>query len=272
MSDAGTIQSLWLGSRLPMMQRLSISSFLANGHNYHLYAYESLATVPEGTQLKDANEIVPRSLTNNLECDSYAHFSDMFRYRLLFERGGWWADTDVVCLRPFAFPGRFVFSSEHRFVKGVLRDIPTTTVMRAPSGSETMDYLYTSSVDRGLVGLEWNEIGSTLLAGVIDRYSLRAFALPPATFCPIPMYVYNKVLDTDIQFSFESSTYAVHLWHEFWRRRGLDVEANFEPDCLYEQFKAKFLLGHPIASKRPFVIETVTCSRKTLPVEAGVLS
>ena len=39
-------------------------------------------------------------------------FSNFFRYKLLLERGGWWVDADMVCLRPFAFDKEHVFASE----------------------------------------------------------------------------------------------------------------------------------------------------------------
>jgi len=33
--------------------------YLANGHQYHLYAYSDLPEIPKGTVSKDANEILP---------------------------------------------------------------------------------------------------------------------------------------------------------------------------------------------------------------------
>ena len=34
---------------------------------------------------------------------SYAMFADMFRYLLLYLKGGWWSDLDMLCLRPWNF-------------------------------------------------------------------------------------------------------------------------------------------------------------------------
>src|SRR5207253_1910437 len=51
------IQSLWIGSELSVMERMSIISFLRNGHEYHLYTYNDLPNVPDGTVIKDANGI-----------------------------------------------------------------------------------------------------------------------------------------------------------------------------------------------------------------------
>jgi hypothetical protein len=56
-----TIQGLWIGSELSVMEQLSISSFLLNGHHYHLYVYEEVKYIPSGTVVMDASEILPSS-------------------------------------------------------------------------------------------------------------------------------------------------------------------------------------------------------------------
>ena len=108
--DNRIIQSLWVGPRLSTMERLSIRSFLANGHEFHLYCYAPIAGIPEGAIVKDAREIVPESDVEKFR--NLANFSDSFRYNLLLKKGGWWSDTDSVCLRPLDFNQNYVFSSE----------------------------------------------------------------------------------------------------------------------------------------------------------------
>src|SRR4051812_3704310 len=95
------------------MERLSICSFLSHGHEYHLYLYDEVEGVPAGTVVKDANEVLPRSrIFRYPNGGSYAGFSDFFRFKLLLERGNWWADADTVCCRPFDFADPIVISSE----------------------------------------------------------------------------------------------------------------------------------------------------------------
>ena len=110
------VQSLWIGDSLPAMQRLSISSFLRNGHGYHLYSYNDIDGVPPGTTVKDAATILPRDsiffYQTGFGKGSYSAFSNLFRYKLLLERGGWWVDTDVVCLRHLDFQQAMVFATE----------------------------------------------------------------------------------------------------------------------------------------------------------------
>ena len=105
------IQMFWHGLPLSRIERLSMISFLRNGHAVHLYVYDEPAGVPPGVVLKDAGEILPRSsLFFHRRNRSVAHFSDWFRYRLLFERGGLWSDADMICLKPFDYESPIVFA------------------------------------------------------------------------------------------------------------------------------------------------------------------
>src|SRR5262245_26326073 len=97
----GAIQSLWLGE-VTTMERLSMTSFLQNGHDYHLFAYGPLTNLPHGVELIDANEVIPSGSVFRDSRGGFSSFSNYFRYKLLLDRGGWWADTDVVCLQPFS--------------------------------------------------------------------------------------------------------------------------------------------------------------------------
>jgi len=47
------IQSLWVGQRLSSMERLSIQSFLKNGHPFHLFAYNEIEDLPEGVCVEE---------------------------------------------------------------------------------------------------------------------------------------------------------------------------------------------------------------------------
>lgn len=107
-----TVQGLWIGRSLSLVERLSIKSFLANGSDFHLYTYEPIENVPDGTTLKDANEIVPQEDFFVSKKGGLAGFSDFFRWHLLDRRGGVWVDLDVVCLRPFDFGDDIVFGYE----------------------------------------------------------------------------------------------------------------------------------------------------------------
>src|SRR5713101_1963264 len=81
------IQGLWIGPELSLLEQLSIASFLRNGHEYHLYVYDEPRSIPAGTIIKDANQILPSSrVFQYREYASYAGFANFFRYKLLLER------------------------------------------------------------------------------------------------------------------------------------------------------------------------------------------
>ena len=71
------IQSLWMGGPLSEMEKLSIRSFVKNGHPYHLYTYGDVESVPDGAIIVDANEILPSSMAFTLR-GGYSSFSDFF--------------------------------------------------------------------------------------------------------------------------------------------------------------------------------------------------
>jgi mannosyltransferase OCH1-like enzyme len=126
------VQGLWIGPELSAMEQLSIASFLRNGHEYHLYVYGEVKNIPVGKKVKDGDEeILPVSMIFQYRREkSYSAFSNFFRYRLLLERGGWWVDTDTICLKPFRFEEEYVFSSEK--LDGA--DFINSGVIRVPRG------------------------------------------------------------------------------------------------------------------------------------------
>ena len=149
------------------MERLSIASFLANGHDYHLYVYGEIENAPPGAVLKAADEILPKSMIFQYKnYPSYAGFSNFFRYKLLLCKGGWWADTDVVCLKPFVFEDVYVFASEK--IDGC--PVPTTAVIKMPVGSEIMQFNYrVCPLCPDPSDVVWGEHGPRLMATAITN-------------------------------------------------------------------------------------------------------
>lgn len=232
------IQGLWVGNRLSRMEQLSIASFLAQGHQYHLYIYESVAGIPDPVHVKDAAEIIPTAeLLRHRQSESVAVFSDLFRYTLLFKRGGWWVDLDVIALKPFDFLSDYVFATE-RDAQG--REFLTNAVIKAPVQSE----LAKEACDAfHLLGANssWGSTGPALLHRLIFRSTLAQYAQSADTFCPIdPFRWINSVLPVK-RTRIANVTYAVHLWSDMWRRAQLDKDAIYAPDSLYEQLKSQYL-------------------------------
>ncbi len=236
------IQGLWVGHSLSVMEELSIRSFLAHGHEYHLYAYGRIQNLPDGAILKDASEIIPSArIFKYRDHDSYSGFSNYFRYKLLGAKGGWWADLDLICLRPFDFDADYVFSSEDPPPLDGNKRCVNVGAIKSMAGSPLMEYLWEASEDKNPSNLVWGEIGPRLFSEAVHNFGLESQVRDPAAFCPIPWFRWKDVIDPDAPCRIAEETYAVHLWNEMWRREGFDKDDEYEPACLYERLKSRYL-------------------------------
>jgi len=232
------IQGLWIGPELSIMEQLSILSFLENSHEYYLYVYDDVRNIPDGTVIKDANEILPAArIFRYRNQGSYAGFSNFFRYKLLLDRGGWWVDTDIICLKPFDFPVEHIFATE----RWDGREITTSGIIKAPRDSQAMRYAWEVCQSKKPNDLLWGETGPALMADVVTRFSLEAYRKPYHSFCPIGCVDWYSVLEPNANLKLDHDSYAIHLWNERWRVAGQDKNASYDSDCLYEQLKRKYL-------------------------------
>jgi hypothetical protein len=232
------IQGLWIGHRLSTIERLSIASFLANGHAFHLYAYDEIEGVPSGATQVRADEILPRErIFRYRDGGSYAGFANLFRYKLLATKGGWWTDLDTICLRPFNFASEYVFSSE---VDGGV-EVVDAAVIKAPAGSELAAYAYEISESKDPAKVRWGETGPRLLKQAVERFNLQEYVQPSFAFCPIEWRDWELALKPEGDFEIGPESFAVHLWNEVWRREGRNKDASYPSGCLLENLKARYL-------------------------------
>jgi Glycosyltransferase sugar-binding region containing DXD motif len=180
------IQGLWVGSDLSLMEQLSIQSFIAHGHQYHLYVYEEVANVPAGTILKNAHSILPAerifTYQHGAEKGSYSGFADAFRWHLLAQRGGWWADLDVICLKPFDFPTSHVIASSY---EGKWGSPAINCVMKMPEQSRLANYLCQANDRHNPQDIRFTETGPLLLQKAIQQLDLHSAVVEHDIFCAI---------------------------------------------------------------------------------------
>ena len=240
MSDI--VQSLWIGARLSALQILSINSFLSHGHEYHLYAYEEIADVPKGAIVYDASEILPSesvfSYKDGFGKGSYSAFSNQFRYRLIFEKGGWWVDTDVVCLRHFDFDDEFVFAMEHENHDTA---VTASCVLKSPPRSEYLSYCLQVCEAKDKATLRWNEIGPCLLDEAVKRFDLTGHRVPVHVFNPVNWFEFSELLKPGFDMSRLTDSYAVHLWNQMWTNHNVDPDDDAHPESLYALLRKRYL-------------------------------
>ena len=260
-----TIQMFWHGPALSRIEQLSMTSFLRNGHPVHLYVYEEPTGVPEGVRVMSAADILPRSeLFLHRKRQSVAHFADWFRYRLLFARGGLWADTDMVCLQPFDYSSPVVFAwQDDHFLNNAVLGLPPGDALAEwlanscehPNRMLPYDDLGTrlTKLKRRLKGLgresvRWGDTGPYGLTSAARHLGYTEHALPKWHFYPI-RYEDHRVLfqspPPGENMTFADSR-AVHLWNQLIEAgHVLDKNARFPPDSPFERLWERYVGGSP---------------------------
>jgi hypothetical protein len=242
--NSEVIQSLWIGDALSVMEQLSISSFLKNGHEYHLYVYDEIKNIPAGTALKDAAEILPSSrIFRHKNLGTFSSFSNIFRYKLLLERGGYWADTDVVSLKKFDLEKEYVFAEEEIMKAKRI----TGNIIKSPPGAEIMRFCLETSMAKDPQSLYWGQIGPDLITAAVHKFGLESEVMPYGNFNPINWWHWQDFLRDDmlarsrVWWRLRAHPYSIHLWNEMWRRNGADKNRNYPRNSLYEHLKRQYL-------------------------------
>lgn len=240
------IQALWIGEKLSHLEQLSLASFVANGHEVHLYAYEDIAGVPPGVSVIDGRGVLPEDAIFSFGPDaafgagSFAAFANLFRYKLLYEKGGWWIDVDMVCLRHFDIEAPYVFGYEHG-------TSINCAVLRLQQGSPVAESLYQAALAKG-TDLNWGDTGARLFSEKVAEFHLEGFALPTSAFYPVHAWAADTLLQEDpdgSRIARLEGAYGVHFWNSILNWAGRDKNAEYPASSIYEQLKARFGVGQP---------------------------
>ena len=230
------MQSLWVGPELSNMERLSINSFLKNGHEYDLYTYGRVLGIPDGVNVLDANEIIPE-LNIFYNRGGYSTFSDFFRWKLIRDRGGWWVDTDAVCLRPFDFDSEYVFFGGKG--KPGADDCVTSGLFKAPANSQFTRFGWKVCETTDTMTMKWGECGPPLITEMVEVCGLQDHILPGKMVFPIFYTDAARVFTQSTGKMNFGDAYSVHLFNEIWRLAGTDKNG-FYPNSLYQQLQERF--------------------------------
>ncbi len=231
------VHSLWIGKELSNLELLTIQSFQTNGHEFWLWAYDTILTpLPPGLVVKDANEIIPKERVFAYKCanqyghgkGSYAGFSDIFRYALLYKYGGWWTDMDVTCLMPLNYEQPYVFRKHHIFAT-------VGNIMKSPPNSLLMKDCYEeaiASIDP--FNNNWDK-PIIILNKYLVKHNLQQFIYDftnPDQWSIVKTYLYSKpVLKPHIK--------AIHWVNEEWRRHGINKQMALN-GSLYKHLLLKY--------------------------------
>jgi hypothetical protein len=209
-----TFQSFWFGPRLSPLEHMCVKSFLAHGHAFILYAYDDVENVPDGCTVEDARAILPREdffqVQSGDHIGSPSPFSDRFRYELLRAYGGWWVDTDVLCLADRIPDTPYVFAKEDEHTYN-------GAILRVPADSEflrrAIDHCRQA---RDNVALESTlATGPALVNRLICELSLEGYAWAREELYPVrwdePLLLFDPAEADRIETRVTSAMF-LHLW------------------------------------------------------------
>jgi len=199
------VSMMWVGNPLTQVQRLSMRSFLHHGHDVILYAYEDLDP-PAGVTVRDANTIVSDSdifLSHN----TFAAFSDLFRYRLLSTTEALWVDADTLCLRSDWNFGDYIFGLQE---PGKVN----TSVLSYPKDSSLALMMTSRSIYRDTNAFD--ALGPVLLTDCLNELEMTHLAQPMEVFSPIVWSEFSMMWDerwTEKVLEACKDSHAVSLWN-----------------------------------------------------------
>lgn len=252
------VQSLWVGNPLSLMEIYSIQSFINTGHIFHLYVYEPIKNIPKGVVIKDGNEILPKKDVFTMK-GLHLPFSDIFRYKLLYEKGNYWVDVDMISMRKMDFKEPFVFSAERTIQKGAYRNrhhkyLPHNGILKAPAKSDFYKELFETSYHHHKTRVNKDKLKyMRIMRELIDKYDYHKYVKSPKTFCHLDWWNAKEAFMNVPKFpskygvkgsslrSFNSkNVYCIHFWRDIVRnKKKLDLNGEYDPKSLWERLKKK---------------------------------
>jgi hypothetical protein len=258
--NSNIIQGLWIGGTLSKVEQLCIKSFLDNGHEFHLYTYEEVQNIPAGTIVCDGNDILDKenifTYKSGWGKGSVSGFADIFRVHLLFKKGGWWVDMDIICLKRFDNEKQAVICSSH---EGQYGSFPNNCVLRFPKNDPILKYCIDKINNIDVHKMSFGMAGPFLFQQTVTDLKLENIVAPYYYFNPIAwsnlgelvlgqITTINKLKELFRPYlkpntmpgrSIKKGSYSVHLWNEVWANGGFDKNGTYPRYCLFERLKRK---------------------------------
>lgn len=253
------VQSLWVGPELSELEILSIKSFQKVGHKFILYTYGKVKGIPSGTIVKDGNKIMKKT-DLFLFKKSLLPFSDIFRYKMLYEKGGYWVDLDMIALKPLKFKEPFIFSSERTIQKGPYRnrekkEIENIGILKAPEKSDFYKELFEACMEEYNKEVKENIQFMRTMRVILEKYGYQKYVKPAKMFCPLDWWHTKDAFyppcckeKYDVKgYSVDSvlkNAHTVHMWRSImYKRHKIDLSVEFDPNSMWERLKTRVYGG-----------------------------
>ena len=241
-----------------MREWICINSFLQKGHQYQIYSYDLGMQVPSGACLLDAREVIPHAdycAHLSLKSTSYASFSDKFRYKMLYENGGWWVDADVVCFKseiPISYSQSFLCWQHYAKINNA--------IMKINRGDLSMKYCLREVEE--WEGRALKEKSKLPQGGLGPHLLSKAFQLHDRCSEVYPMrYGYPwhwteamsifgcKHWDLNLLHAKTEDSFFGHLWNEILNKKNIDKNFQGEPGSFWRYLVDQHMSQELLVSK-----------------------
>ena len=249
------IQSLWVGDKLGDLEINCIRSHLKVGHIFILYTYYHIDSVPNGVIIRDGRDILDESYLNKGEEFGHYPFADIFRFFLMYKKGGFWVDMDLYATKYWGElkNKEFIFSSERTIQKGAYKNtkkkqIVNIGVLKAPARSSFYSELVRQIVSpkfkikrRDSVMKEYRKF--------IDIFQMNKYILDFYYFCPVDWWNAKEMfLDEEFKEKYGvlpmekqdvlNRSFGIHFWrHIIMNKYGkLCLTNNYGKKSIYNKF------------------------------------
>ncbi|HWE06086.1 MAG TPA: hypothetical protein VG274_05210, partial [Rhizomicrobium sp.] len=217
-----TVRSFWHGAPLNPYLLLCLHSFARTGCRVEIFTYGRALRFPDWIAQREAADILPAKevlvYRNGLGIGSPALHSNLFRFAMLHQVGGWWIDTDVALLRgPLPAAPCFFSVEENHFGNCVLK-FPRGHQLTA-EGAERCRALGADA--------RWGAAGPMLFTALVHGHGLAELAAPAESSRPFIWSDVAAMFDphrcAEMMQRSSAATF-MHLCWEAWRRAGVPAD------------------------------------------------
>ncbi len=235
-----SIGTLWVEGPLSFLEQVCLLSLQAAGHGVTLFHYGEVTNVPDGIEVVNAREIHdPAKIIYNKQFNTPVAQSDIFRLHMMQQTDLIWADTDMLCLKPFDTGQSHIFGyfRHDRLCNAVMRipkDSPGLAAYLDHAKDEYPIAPYLPAGERAALEALKKEgkhkhvseqghaaYGPQVFTWFMEQSGEISHAAPLKTFYPVPFKHAGEISDLHArnlrETYFDETTRGVHLWARRFR-------------------------------------------------------
>ena len=230
--------TLWIGQEIPYLQEVAILSWIRLG--YRVILYTNLKKLSKNLKkysyyilLKKPYDILPY---NN---QAILPYSDLFRYKVLYQEGATWLDSDLVLLK--RLPNQdIIISSEYTLQSGAFKSknikTPSIQSLRFPKEDPLIKKVIDIIEEKIKNPAQWRE-NMKVFQKQVDKFNYETE--DPTMFCALSWFnAENLIKDTEYPIKYAvppmnknwilENSVGVHCWDSILKKKKINLqEADF---------------------------------------------